>query len=333
MPSSHKTDWADCIRRFQSTAVLVVGDLMLDRYWYGAVSRVSPEAPVVVVSKTHAVLAPGGAGNTAANIAALGGQVKLLGVCGRDTAAAELRSALAERGVGDLLWIEDPDRPTTVKTRVIAHQQHVVRIDEETSQPISPHLETRLIAAVEQVIPEVQAVILSDYAKGVLTESVLRAIIVSAQGAHKPVFVDPKARDAQRYRGASLLKPNRAELGLLANRVIRDRAATIEAATTLMAGLESTAILVTEGAEGMTLLRPGCAPVSFSGLARALYDVTGAGDTVIATLALALASGCDWVPAAELANHAAARVIEKLGTAACTGDDLLASVMASDGRS
>lgn len=328
MVSSTSAGWPALIRSFGLARVLVAGDAMLDRYWYGTVSRVSPEAPVVVVSKTHAVLAPGGAGNTAANIAALGGQVSLVSVCGCDTAALELRSALAGRGVGDLQFLEDPGRPTTVKTRVVAHQQHVVRIDEESSHPLAPELEGAFLERIEALLPSVRAVVLSDYAKGILTESCVQGIIARARSSDTPVFVDPKAREPRRYRGASLLKPNRAELGVLTNCTIGDRAATVDAANRLMASLEGTAILVTEGAEGMTLLRPGCEPMSFSGLARTLYDVTGAGDTVIATLALAAAAGCEWSTAAHLANHAAACVIGKLGTAACTAEDLIASVTA-----
>jgi D-beta-D-heptose 7-phosphate kinase/D-beta-D-heptose 1-phosphate adenosyltransferase len=214
-----------------------------------------------------------------------------------------------------------------VKTRVVANQQHVVRIDEESPEPLSPELEASFLERVAAQLPSVQAVVVSDYAKGVLTESCVQGIVTRARDLGRPVFVDPKARDPRRYRGVSLLKPNRAELGVLTNSTIRDHAGTVAAAGRLMASLQQTSILVTEGAEGMTLFQPGQEPVWFSGLARALYDVTGAGDTVIATLALAAASGCDWVRAAHLANHAAACVIGKLGTAACTAEDLIAMLM------
>jgi D-beta-D-heptose 7-phosphate kinase/D-beta-D-heptose 1-phosphate adenosyltransferase len=321
-----QTDWPALIRRFPATRVLVVGDIMLDRYWYGAVSRVSPEAPVVVISKTHAVVTPGGAANTAVNIAALGGQVSLVGVCGCDAAASELRAALASRGVEAAHLLEDAGRPTTVKTRVVAHQQHVVRIDEESTAPLDGALEGRLLETVSQFLGEARAVVLSDYAKGVLGEGCVQGILGRARHAGVPVFVDPKARHAARYRGAALLKPNRLELGVLTNSTVSDRASTLAAGAKLLEALPGTAVLTTEGAEGMTLLRPGCEPVSFAGRARALYDVTGAGDTVIATLALAVAAGCDWLEAASLANHAAAQVIGKLGTAPCTAEELLDSL-------
>jgi len=305
IPPLPNTDWPAVLRRFSTARILVVGDVMLDRYWYGTVSRVSPEAPVVVVSKTHA-----------------GGQVSLIADCGCDPAAAELRAALADSGVSGFLLLEDPARPTTVKTRVVAHQQHVVRIDEESTQPLDSKTETALLDLLDRHLPGTHAIILSDYAKGLLTESCVRAV-------RTPVFIDPKARDARRYLGATLLKPNRLELGLLTNAVVHDRTGTLAAANRLMESLPGTAILATEGAEGMTLFGPGSQPVSYSGLARALYDVTGAGDTVIATLALAVASGCDWLTAAHLANHAAARVVEKLGTTPCTAAELLLSLAAS----
>ena len=326
MPIPPFTGWTEIVRGFSTTRVLVVGDCMLDRYWYGVVSRVSPEAPVVVVSKTHAMSAPGGAGNTAANIAAMGGGVILAGVCGHDMAAAELRAALGACGVAGVHLIEDPSRPTTLKTRVIAHHQHVVRIDEESSLPLPTELQTRLLDAVAQYVAGVGVMVISDYAKGVLTESCIQGLIARAQACHVPVLIDPKARDARRYRGATLLKPNRGELSALTGAVIGDHAGTLAAAARLLDSLPGTSLLVTEGAEGMTLFRPGSPPESFSGLARALYDVTGAGDTVMAAFALALAASADWTSAAHIANHAAARVVEKLGTATCTAGELLASL-------
>ncbi len=194
---------------------MVLGDVILDWYWWGQASRLSPEAPVPVVRKQRTTLQPGGAGNTAANLAALGARVSLFGVTGTDSHAEELKAALKACGVDTGGLVDDHSRPTTTKTRVIAAHQQVVRIDEESTEPISAFLADAILASVKQSIGEADAVVISDYAKGFLTPRLLKGVIGEASRTGKRVFADPKGADATRYRGAFLLKPNRLELGLL----------------------------------------------------------------------------------------------------------------------
>jgi len=322
---TNRQEWKAFTQNFHSKRILVVGDLMLDRYWYGTVARVSPEAPVVVISKTRSVFSPGGAANTAANVASLEGQVSLIGVIGVDEAAGQMRVALEQRGIRDCALIEDPQRPTTVKTRVVAHHQHVVRIDEESTQPISPAIQQALVREVESRLPDTHGLILSDYRKGVLSEGCTTALVEVARRAGVPLFVDPKGRNFERYVGVTLLKPNRAELALLTGAEVSNHEATLAAGQLLAAQLGGAALLVTEGAEGMTLFQPDRDPFTLRAHSKAVFDVTGAGDTVIATLALACAAGADLPAAVQMANRAAALVVEKLGTDVCTLPELLAA--------
>ncbi len=322
---------AALLQRFASTRLLVVGDVMLDRYIYGSVSRISPEAPVPIVHKTREVAAPGGAANTAANIAALGASVTLLGVTGRDEAAAALARCLEGKGVSAASLLADPARPTSVKTRVVAHQQQVVRLDDESTAPLSAETAAALLARFESAVPQCDAVVLSDYGKGVLAAELVPRLIELARAAGKPVLADPKTASPDPWRGVTLLKPNRLELGVLAGRPVLNHADTLAAAAVVLAGLGGAALLVTEGADGMTLFEAGPAPGQgvqnaprhFAALARSVYDVTGAGDTVLATLAVAVAAGAPLPLAAELGLHAAARVVQKLGTEVITLEELL----------
>lgn len=298
-----------------SARILVVGDVMLDRYWFGEVSRISPEAPVPVVKVEKSEERPGGAANVARNCAALGARAMLLSVVGTDEAGNILTRLMTEAGIESSLH-EDPGLNTTVKLRVIGRQQQLLRIDFENS-PDHEVLQAKLNEFAQR-LADCDVVILSDYGKGGLTH--ITEMIRLARAAGKPVLVDPKGDDYARYAGATLLTPNRAELREVVGRWQND--AELESkAQRLRTELGLTALLVTRSEEGMTLF-------SASGrhheaaVAREVYDVSGAGDTVIATLAVMLGSGLPLEQALRLANRAAGIVVGKLGTATCSLDEL-----------
>ncbi len=310
------------VHSFQGRRVLILGDLMLDRYWWGRVDRISPEAPVPVIHKQRSTLAPGGAANTACNIAALGGEPLLLGLLGADLAGQEFRTALLDRRLGVDHLLIDKDRATTVKTRIIAHNQHVVRVDEENTQPLAPSLVRQVMDRVHTLLPSCDVVILSDYAKGFLVPELLQEVMRSAHRSGRRVIVDPKGSDYSRYNGAYAITPNRSEAliaaGFLPTHM--DRAAS--AAARLLDTLRVEAIVLTEGDQGMTLFDRSANPRHVPALARTVYDVTGAGDTVIATLSLAVAAGANLWMAVQLANVAAGLAVEQIGTTAVSSASL-----------
>jgi rfaE bifunctional protein kinase chain/domain len=297
------------------TRVLVVGDVMLDRYWFGEVSRISPEAPVPVVKVERVEERPGGAANVARNVAALGAQATLLSVVGADEAGQALARLLDAEGIATSLH-EDAQLSTTVKLRVIGRQQQLLRIDFETT-PTHEVLRSKL-AEFETRIKLCDVVILSDYGKGGLAH--ISDMIRLARAAGKPVLVDPKGEDYARYRGATLLTPNRGELREVVGRWKNDEDLA-EKAQRLRVELDLDALLVTRSEEGMTLFHPE-GMLHVPATAREVYDVSGAGDTVIATLAVMLGSGLDLPAAMPLANLAAGIVVGKLGTAVATLDEL-----------
>jgi rfaE bifunctional protein kinase chain/domain len=317
------------IQSFQGRRVLILGDLMLDRYWWGRVDRISPEAPVPVVRKQRSTIAPGGAANVACNIAALGGEPMLLGLVGTDAAGQEFRTALLERGLSVDHLMVDSERATTVKTRIIAHSQHVVRVDEESTQPVASSLLQQLVSRVKALLPSCDVVVLSDYAKGLLVPELLRDVIRSASRRERRTVIDPKGGDYSRYDGAYVLTPNRMEAQIAAGfpPTHKDSAA---AAARLLDALRVEAVLVTEGDEGMTLYDRSQEPRHVPALARTVYDVTGAGDTVVATLSLAVAAGASLWTAAQLANVAAGLAVEQIGTTAVTS--LALGQALNDGR-
>jgi len=295
--------------------VLVVGDVMLDRYWFGDVSRISPEAPVPVVKVERSEERPGGAANVARNAAALAAHTVLLSVVGQDEPAQALGRLLESEGVVASLQT-DPDLATTVKLRVIGRQQQLLRIDFET-WPNHESLQATL-AEFRSRLPNVDVVVLSDYGKGGLTH--VAEMIRLAREANKPVLVDPKGDDYSKYRGATLLTPNRSELRQVVGKW-RDDADLAARAQKLRAELALDALLVTRSEEGMTLFRDE-GSVHEGTRAREVYDVSGAGDTVIATLAVMLAAGAPMADAMRWANHAAGIVVGKLGTATVTLDEI-----------
>ena len=314
---------AALVERFPGRRVLVVGDLMLDEFIFGHVSRISPEAPVPVVEVSRRSYVPGGAANTAANVAALGASVSLAGLVGTDGNAAEVRRLLAAMGVDGTPVVGDPARPTTTKTRILAGTQQVVRIDQETPAAMSAKVEALLLAAVRAALPGVQACVLSDYGKGVVTPSFAARLIELTTAAGVPTVVDPKGVDYAKYRGATVVKPNQLEAGKVLNRDLRTSADVDAAGRDLLTLLgPATAVLVTRGPQGMSLFTPGGATVHVPTLAREVYDVTGAGDTVAAAMAVTLAVGGTLEQACRLATAAAAVVVGKVGTATCSWEEL-----------
>ncbi|MEQ1518005.1 MAG: D-glycero-beta-D-manno-heptose-7-phosphate kinase [Usitatibacteraceae bacterium] len=304
---------------FSNAHVLVVGDVMLDRYWFGDVSRISPEAPVPVVHVQRTEERPGGAANVARNIASLGGKAMLLSVVGDDEAGRSL-AALLEKEHVSTVFHKDPQLPTTVKLRVIGRQQQLLRIDFETP-PSREVLEDKL-DDFESLVDGVDLVILSDYGKGGLTH--VSKMINAAKKHGKPILVDPKGDDFARYRGATLLTPNRSEFRQVAGRWC-DEQDLARRAEILRMELDLEALLVTRSEEGMSLFTAAGATHEPT-QAREVYDVSGAGDTVIATLGLMMAAGVGMSDAMRIANRAAGVVVGKLGTATVTREELISSL-------
>ncbi len=306
---------------FSRTRLLVVGDVMLDRYWHGATSRISPEAPVPVVRVEIDEGRPGGAANVAINVAALGGGVTLLGVTGDDEPARALESQLGKRGVH--CRFDRLDRvPTITKLRVVSRHQQLIRLDFEDGFPgFDP---ARLLEDYEHELATAHVVVLSDYAKGTLAAA--GRFIELARAAGRPVLVDPKGSDFSRYRGATLVTPNLAELEAVVGRCA-DEPMLVERGRRLMDDCRLQALLVTRGEHGMTLLQRGHPPRHLPAQAREVYDITGAGDTVIAVLAAGIAAGLPLEAATALSNTAAGIVVGKLGTASVSVEELSAALV------
>jgi D-beta-D-heptose 7-phosphate kinase/D-beta-D-heptose 1-phosphate adenosyltransferase len=308
--------------QFATTRILVLGDVVLDRYVYGDVVRISPEAPVPVLRERSVRASPGCAANVAANIAALGGHATLVGVVGADAEAGELAAAVQGHGAPvETVLVADRARPTTVKTRLVAAGQQVMRADREDCRRIGPHVERRLLDACTAALGSCRAVVVSDYDKGALTARVLAEAIGGAAAAGTPVVVDPKRRDLSVYRGATLLKPNRAELRVATGRSCDTEADTRRAAEDAIAATGA-AVLLTRSEQGMSLYRAGAEPVHQPTHAREVFDVSGAGDTVAAVIGLGLARGLDLIDAMRLANAAAGIVVGKRGAATVTPAEL-----------
>jgi D-beta-D-heptose 7-phosphate kinase/D-beta-D-heptose 1-phosphate adenosyltransferase len=303
------------IKRFSGVRILVVGDIMLDRFIWGDVSRISPEAPVPVVVVERETFLLGGAANVVNNILSLGGQASLCGVVGDDEMGQNVVQRLDDMGVDRSGVFVEPGRQTTVKTRIIAHHQQLVRIDRETTRP--PKVSTRrsLSGYLKQKTNGFDGIILSDYGKGLLTRNLARDIIRKARETGKFVMVDPKIRNFFFYRGATVVTPNTAEASFAARISITDETSLNRAGRVLLKRLKCDALVVTRGEDGMAIFEPHQKPLLVPTEAREVYDVTGAGDTVIGTMALALGAGASIRRAAELANHAAGIVVGKVGTA------------------
>ena len=311
------------LRSMCRAKVLVVGDVMLDEFVWGRVSRISPEAPVPVVWVQSESVMPGGAANVANNIRALGGQVQMVGAVGSDRWGTVLLEELAARKIATTGILQDA-RPTTVKTRVIAHHQQVVRVDREEQGPLSASLMSRLVATIRKHLPSADAVIIEDYGKGVITRELLEAVIPMARSHRTLITVDPKEEHLDLYRQVTAITPNRAEAGGMVDRELETEADVLTAGEELLRTLRCDAVLMTLGEEGMCLFEQAGRRTRIPTVAQEVFDVAGAGDTVIGTFTLALAGGASMPEAAVLANHAAGIVVGKLGVAVATPEELLA---------
>jgi D-beta-D-heptose 7-phosphate kinase/D-beta-D-heptose 1-phosphate adenosyltransferase len=306
------------IKKFRQGKVLVVGDLILDQYIWGPVSRISPEAPVPVVNVSSETLQLGGAANVSNNIRSLGGRVDLCGVIGADEAGRQFMEVLHRNGIGADGILIDRDRPSTRKTRIVAHSQQLVRFDVERTDPISGVLEGRLIRYIAACIRSAAAVVVSDYAKGVITPRLMSGLIDLADRHKVPVIVDPKVTHIGYYKGATVITPNHLEAVQASGLHGDDEVTLLEAGRQLHQRLGCRAVLITRGERGMSLFEDSGHVTHIPTVARQVFDVTGAGDTVVATLALALAGGAPIRQAAKLANYAAGIVVGVVGTGTVT---------------
>ena len=314
------------VDQLRSCRVLVLGDVMLDEYLKGDVSRISPEAPVPVLEVRSHDFRLGGAANAAANITALGGKATLIGVTGRDDTAGILAERLQHHGIAAQLAV-DPERPTSKKTRLVAQGQQIVRVDHERRGAIGGAAAEAVARAIDTAVRDAQAVVVSDYAKGVITTEIAQRAIRAARAAGVPVVVDPKQRSFAAYAGATVITPNLHELEAATPAHAHAAGFEVErAANALLPVIDGSALLVTRSAEGMTLYRGEHAPFHVRALAKEVFDVTGAGDTVVATLALALAARVTIEQAVELASVAAAVSVSKRGTSTVSPAELAAAI-------
>ncbi len=320
------------LEEISTRKVLVVGDAMLDRYVWGTVSRISPEAPVPVVQIQSETSRLGGAANVANNVKALGASCSLVCVVGEDEASWDLERGLEAQGIPVDGLIKDSSRPTTVKTRVIAHNQQVVRTDREVTDEISGKVEDCLLDLVMEKINDCDAVIVSDYAKGVITKRLLETLIPAVRAQNKLIAVDPKEVHFKNYRRVSLITPNQFEAAAAMGKRIHDEASLHEVGWEIVDLLDVDALLITRGEQGMSLFQKGRVYKHYPTVARKVYDVTGAGDTVISCFTLALCVGASFDEAASIANHAAGIVISNLGTAVVTPDELISSFLELGGQ-
>ncbi|PZW50419.1 D-alpha,beta-D-heptose 7-phosphate 1-kinase /D-beta-D-heptose 1-phosphate adenylyltransferase [Humitalea rosea] len=313
---------ADAVRALKRTSVLVVGDAMLDRYVYGRVTRISPEAPVPILTVERELAMPGGAGNVVRNLTALGAAVAFITVVGDDVAGSDLTGLVGgQPGVEPWLLVQG-GRATTTKTRFIASGQQLLRADQEVARPIHPRLADRLVKIASDTIAATTVMVLSDYAKGVLADDTAAKLIAAGRAAGRKVIVDPKGIDFSRYHGADIVTPNRAELAAATEMPVDSEEGIVAAARVLRDRHAFGAVLVTRSEDGLTLL-DGDTVRHFPAEAPEVHDVSGAGDTVVAVLAAAIAAGRDLPTAARLANIAAGIVVGKVGTAVAREDDML----------
>ncbi len=328
------------VASFPRKRIAVVGDWMLDRYIWGSAARLSPEAPVPVVEFAREEFVLGGAGNVAANVAALGARVEALGCSGSDEFAGKLGALMRQHGMPDRGMVADPDRKTTIKTRIIAGQQQIVRVDRETRQPLSRPLEENTIRRAISALRGADAVILSDYDKGLVTEELATRVLGAAQKLGKPSFVKPKWSLLPKYPGASVIILNRKEAGFLVTRTLQDDAAIEAAGRSLLEHFKAPCVVITLGKDGMRVFEqdaPKGVHISATnreapagrlghprgdGGGRQVFDVTGAGDTVLAAFALARCAGASMREAALISNCAAGVAVGKLGTATLTRAEL-----------
>jgi rfaE bifunctional protein kinase chain/domain len=316
--------------RFPTARVLVLGDVMVDEYVWGTVSRISPEAPVPVVAVRGESVKVGGAANVAANIAALGGRVRVVGVVGNDPPGERLAHELERAGVKASGLVVDGSRPTTIKSRVVAGSQHIVRFDRESDAPLAPATQKRVLAQVQAGLEEADVLLISDYAKGVVSPRLVRTVLPWAQRRGCAVAVDPKVQHMSLFRGVAVVAPNHHEAAAAARILVRQEADLLRIGRCLLQRLKARAVLITRGEQGMSLFEAAKPVTHIPTFAQEVFDVTGAGDTVMAALSLALATGAPMAAAAILANYAAGVAVGKRGTATVSREELLRAI--ADGR-
>lgn len=318
-----QTKLLSMIPKIKKQSILVIGDTMVDKFIWGKVSRISPEAPVPVVEVSKDTETLGGAGNVASNITALGATAYLVTVIGDDINGATMKNMLDEKNINYDYVVVDKNRPTTIKTRIIASHQQVVRVDREVKGTFAPSTEDMIIKNIETVISKVDGIIISDYAKGIVVPRVLKKILSLAKKRNIPVTVDPKVENFKLYKNITCMTPNTKEAteGMNAKNITTDK--DIAAlGSRILKFLHSESVLITRGEKGMTLIEKNNKTTHIPTRAKEVYDVTGAGDTVIATMTLALSAKFDLVSSAEIANFAAGLVVAKVGTATITSEEL-----------
>lgn len=315
----------EILKEFASKRILVLGDVMLDHYVWGNVERISPEAPVPVLEAQSEEIRLGGAANVALNIRSLGAEALLVGVIGQDPPAETMKKLLKEKGIGGGHLVPDPERSTTLKTRIGAVNQQILRIDYESKTEISSEFSEKLTGLLGKLLPECDALIIEDYNKGLLTRELIHAALRIARIHKVPVAVDPKLNNFLAYRNVDIFKPNYKEIQSILATSFRDDGEFYQAALDLRRDMEVKNLIVTRGGLGMYIFDGDGKPLHLPTVARQVYDVSGAGDTVISALTLAYAAGADIKLAAQLANHAAGVVCGIKGTASVSPDEIIAS--------
>lgn len=312
-------------KKFSKTGILVIGDLMIDQYIWGKVSRISPEAPVPVVDVTEEDLLLGGAANVANNVQSLGGKVFITGAIGMDDKGRILTNKLAEKGFNTDGIIIDRNRTTTIKTRVIAHSQQVVRFDREEKSDIGKSTMSSILKYVESRLHDIKGIIISDYCKGLITKNLIKNLLELTK-SRVFIAVDPKIGHFNYYKGVDLITPNINEASYGSGIAIKDEKTLAAAGEMLLKKLQCKAVIITRGDEGMTLFQENGHITSIPTCAKEVYEVSGAGDTVIATLTLCHSAGAGLKESAYVANHAAGVVVGKVGTAVATQQEILKSI-------
>jgi len=310
------------IAKFKNARIMVIGDLMVDEYIWGSVSRISPEAPVPVVSVTSESLRLGGAGNVVNNIHSLGGKVWIGGVVGNDEMGRKVLQDLHKMGIDTSGVIVEPEWVTTVKTRIIAHHQQVVRYDREIIRTPGPEAREKILSLLEKRIPELDAVLISDYGKGVVCREMVERVRTLALGAGKILSVDPKVKNFPLFQKVTIITPNHHEAAQAAGRWIQDEEDLMAVGRSLLQQLQVKSILITRGEKGMTLFQDSGEITNIPTMAKEVFDVTGAGDTVISVLTMAMAVGANPKEAAVLSNYAAGIVVGEVGTATLKAPEL-----------
>jgi len=316
------------LNQCQNRTIVVVGDVMLDEYHWCKVTRLSPEAPVPICSVESTTLVPGGAANVANNLIHLGATVMLVGVIGEDSSGDKLIHALSDNGITTTHMVRVKSRPTILKSRIIAHHQHVVRVDREDISPISIKIQNKLMATLDPLWQSMHALVISDYLKGTLPDRFVQWMITRARSYQIPVIIDPKGTSYKKYKHASILTPNYSEFIAAIGKTPENESEIFKEGKKLKDRLKLDALLITRSEKGMTLIDNN-GKLDIPTRAKEVFDITGAGDTVIATLSLATASAVDWSSSAQLANVAAGIVVGKMGTSTVTTHEISVA-MSSD---